>query len=59
MHHFPCMYRWQIRGLYEDGWAVGRISYYNLKLGMFKVDYENDSDFIGLKEMDGIEINLL
>ena len=49
----------QIKGLYEDGWAIGKISYYNLKLGRFKVDFENDSDFIGLEDLDGIELILL
>jgi hypothetical protein len=49
----------QIKGLYEDGWALGKISYYNLKFGMFKVDFESDSDFIGLEDIDGIELILL
>lgn len=48
-----------IKALYEDGWAVGTILYYNIAFEKFKVQYENDADFIGPEEIDGVEVVLL
>ena len=47
------------RGLYEAGWAQGKISYYNLKFGKYKVDLKSDSDYIGHEEIDGVELILV
>ena len=44
---------------YEDGWETGSISYYNKELERYKVDYKEDSDYIGPDEIDGVEIMLL
>ena len=48
-----------IVGTYEDGWATGSISYYNKELERYKVDYKEDSDYIGPDEIDRVEIMLL
>ena len=37
---------------YEDGWATGSISYYNKELERYKVDYKEDSNYIGPDEID-------
>jgi len=49
----------QLKILYEDGWASGKISYYNIRLGMMKVDFGEDADFVAPHDIDGIEVVLL
>ena len=36
----------------------GSISYYNKELERYKVDYKEDSDYIGPDEIDRVEIML-
>ena len=49
----------QLKIGYEDGWATGRISYYNRSFGMMKVDFPEDWDFVAPHDIDGIEVVLL
>ena len=49
----------KLKGLYFDCWSVGTISYYNLKLGKYRVDYETDSDYVGHGDIDGVELILM
>ena len=49
----------ELKGLYEDGWAIGKVIYYNSALDRFKVQFEKDSDLIAPFEIDGIEVQLL
>ena len=49
----------QLKVWYEDGWATGRISYYNIKFAMMKVDFNEDADFVAPHDIDGIEVVLL
>ena len=49
----------QLKILYEDGWASGKISYFNMRFGMMKVDFGEDADFVAPHDIDGIEVVLL
>jgi hypothetical protein len=51
----------QIRALYESGWATGSVSYFNNRFEKVKVDFADseDSDYIALSEIDGIELILM
>ena len=44
----------QIKALYETGWSTGNIVYYNRDFAKVRVDYEDDSDYIGPEEIDGV-----
>ena len=46
--------------LYGSGWFSGTIQYFNEKMERYRVLYDDDSeDYIGIKEIEGVEIILL
>lgn len=46
-----------MRGLYNNGWFDGRITYYNKKLTEYVILYEdNTSDYVKLADFDGVEL---
>ena len=50
----------KIKALYENGWFVGKINYYNKLLEEYYVLYEDDTeDYISLDDSDGVEVQLL
>ena len=50
----------QVKGLYENGWFIGKIQYFNRKLNEFKVVFEDDTiDYISKEDIDNIELILL
>ena len=50
----------KVKELYENGWCTGTIQYFNEKMGRYRVLYDDDSeDYIGIKEIEGVEIVLL
>ena len=50
----------KIKALYENGWFVGKINYYNKLLEEYYVLYENDTeDNISLDGIDSVEVQLL
>ena len=50
----------KIRALYDSGWFEGEIRYFNKKMGKYMVRFtDGDEDFVGLEEIDGVEIILL
>ena len=50
----------KIKALYENGWFVGKINYYNKLLEKYYVLYEDDTeDYISLDDIDGVEVQLL
>jgi len=50
----------QIKALYENGWFMGQIEYFNKALAKYRVTYSDDSkDYIGIDVIDGVEIMLL
>ena len=54
-----CMINREIRGYY-DGWYIGRITWYNTKLGEYRVLFKNKSeDYITLDDIDGLQIILV
>ena len=50
---------WKIKALYENGWFVGKISYYNKLHEEYYVLCEDDKDYISLDDIDGVEVQLL
>ena len=54
------LYGCKVKGLYEYGWFTGTIQYFNKKLGKCRVLYNDGSeDYIGIEEIEGVEIVLL
>ena len=50
----------QIKALYENGWFMGQIQYFNKTLAKYRVTYSDDSEgYIGIDDIDGVEIMLL
>ena len=47
-----------VSALYEDGWATGKIVYYNFSLDKYMVQYKEDTDLISPSEIDGVEVKL-
>ena len=49
----------RIKALYENGWFVGEINYFNKSLEEYHVSYEDKTeDYISLEEVDGVEVQL-
>merc|ERR1712008_174166 len=51
----------KIRGNYETGWHYGKIEYFNVKMGEYKVSFADglDPDYIKEDDIDGVDIILL
>ena len=50
----------QVKGLYENGWFIGKIQYFNSRLDEFKVVFEDDTiDYISKKDIDDVELFLI
>ena len=50
----------QVKGLYENGWFIGKIQYFNSRLDEFKVVFEDDTiDYISKKDIDDVELLLI
>ena len=50
----------QIKALYENGWFMGQIEYFNKTLAKYRVMYSGDNeDYIGIDDIGGVEIMLL
>ena len=46
--------------LYDSGWFLGEICYYNTHLNEYKVTFEDGScDYIKPTDVDGIEVKIL
>ena len=46
--------------MYENGWYKGEIRDFNSRIGKYKVRFsDGDEDFVGIEEIDGVEIILL
>ena len=56
------MYEWGSVGkkfkiLYDGGWFVGKVIYYNHALSEYKVDFEDGSvDYVSPEDIDGVEV---
>ena len=56
------MYEWGSVGkkfkiLYDGGWYVGKVMYYNQTLSEYKVDFEDGSvDYVSPEDIDGVEV---
>ena len=56
------MYEWESVGkkfkiLYDSGWFVGKVMYYNHALSEYKVDFEDGSvDYVSPEDIDGVEV---
>ena len=49
-----------MRALYENGWFVGDIVYYNSKLEEYKVDFEDGtSDYVAESDIDNVEVQIV
>jgi len=50
----------EIKALYENDWYKGEIRYFNSRIGKYKVRFnDGDEDFVGIDEIDGVEVVLL
>ena len=50
----------KVKGLYENDWFTGTIQYSNEKMGRYRVLYDDNSkDYIGIEEIEGVELVLL
>ena len=50
----------ELKALYENGWYKVEIRYFNLRIEKYKVQFsDEDKDFVGIEEIDGVEIVLL
>ena len=50
----------RIKALYENGWFVGEINYFNKLLEEYHVSYEGKTeDYISLEDVDDVEVQLL
>ena len=48
---------WRVKGLYEHGWFVGVIVYYNKSLAEYVIHYSDGSrDFVKDQDFDGVEL---
>lgn len=49
----------KVIAFYENGWFIGIIEYYNIKLKEYKVNYCDDMlDFFLFDDFDGVEVIL-
>ena len=50
----------KIKALYENGWFIGKIKYFNTVLCEYKVDFsDGTSDYLAIQDIDGIEVILV
>ena len=50
----------KLKALYQNGWFTGVIEYYNTNINQYRVVYSDESeDYIGIEDIDGIEIILI
>merc|ERR1719323_2241344 len=51
----------KIKALYDDGWHLGTIDYYNVRLQQYHIEFEKgeDDDYIVEKEIDGVDLKLV
>ena len=50
----------ELKVLYENGWFIGEIKYFNEKLGKYMISYNDGSeDYISIEDIDDVEILLL
>ena len=50
----------KIKALYENGWEVGEISYFNSVLKEYRVSFTDGSeDYIQITDIDGVELQLI
>ena len=47
------------RVIHEDGWHIGKIDYFNNKLGEYHVKFRSDEDYLKKSDIDGVEMILL
>ena len=53
-------YSYKKKSVYENGWFLGQIEYFNKTLVKYRVTSSDDSeDYIGIDDIDGVEIMLL
>ena len=50
----------KVKALYENGWSIGSLDYFNGEVQKYRVSYPDGSeDYIGLEDIDGVEVVLL
>ncbi len=50
----------KLEALYSNGWFTGKIQYYNNSQNKYRVVFSDGTeDYIGVEEIDGVEIKLL
>ena len=50
----------KLKALYQNGWFTGVIEYYDTNINQYRVVYSDESeDYIGIEDIDGIEIILI
>ena len=50
----------KIKALYEHGWEIGEISYFNTVLQEYRVTFaDNSEDYIRMIDIDGVEIQFV
>ena len=50
----------RVKGLYDNGWFVGRICWFNNQMGKLRVVYDDDTDdYIDPDDIDGVELILI
>ena len=55
-----CIVGCKIKALFENGWFVDKINYYNKSLEEYHVSYEGNTEcYISLKDLNGVEVPLL
>ena len=47
----------QVKGLYENGWFVGKIAYFNDNLSKYMIKYQDSStDLVDVSDFDDVEM---
>ena len=50
----------KIKALYEHGWQIGKISYFNTVLQEYRVTFADNSEgYIRMIDIDGVEIQFV
>ena len=50
----------KIKALYESGWEVGEITYFNSVLDEYHVSFTDGSeDYINISDVDGVELQFI
>ena len=54
------LYEQKLKTLYSNGWFTGKIDYHNNSINKYRVVFSDGTeDYIGVEDIDGVEIMLL